>query len=584
MTEAPYLYTIRPKTSSTDSVELCPAHWRLPPKRSLRAKLKKVVLKDWQTDLSRPSQRSATPKRPSIMRMKDSDDYITARAANPRTGLISPSLGSSTPRFPFTPETPGEALLHTKVSEPPSPTPDARVRPAFRRANEGRKVSAGSNNRWRAENDGWVMDSGVAVASPKVTSVKADAGLVSVPTRHLPNDDHFVVHMPSAQEPQPFAYPGYSAPQIDAFVHYQSKARRVSAEGYDQRLLGEFQRTSADIPEPEKLPQNDCIRAGGMPVPKPSKGIKLAKRRVEARSVIDSRDESPCTGRAELGAGTFAPFASPRTPALPARDHGVTALDNISARPRYNHDQTHLVRRKPVNSSARQQTEARGIQAAERHKNHLAADTCWHGELTKDRPGPRNVPSLLCTNSARPFDDDSSQASGVYMRSADGSRKCSLGCAKDRDGNGCKDNRFAPAECLPSSKGDLFGKVSLPPRPSSAAAPRTTHRTQDQQQTQNCLEISMTMVVEALNYGRHLPIPALPRIGVLEVLNAEDSTPAQKVDAMKSIVSSTGQVLVFLTLATMFWQVGSAVVRICELVFWPLLIPIKVMKWLASAG
>jgi hypothetical protein len=40
------------------------------------------------------------------MGMKDSDDYITARAANPRTGLISPSL-AGTPR---TPESPAEAL------------------------------------------------------------------------------------------------------------------------------------------------------------------------------------------------------------------------------------------------------------------------------------------------------------------------------------------------------------------------------------------------------------------------------------------------------------------------------------------
>ena len=54
------------------------------------------------------------PPRP---RMRDSDDYLTARAANPRTGLISPSLSSLASPGPRT---------------PPSPLPRRLAPPLFR--------------------------------------------------------------------------------------------------------------------------------------------------------------------------------------------------------------------------------------------------------------------------------------------------------------------------------------------------------------------------------------------------------------------------------------------------------------------
>jgi len=133
-TQAPYSYTL-----STDSriADLCPPHWRIDSRKNLRAKVKSIFhLPSSASVQAEPAPRQKK-NRPSMMRMKDSDDYLTARAANPWTGVVSPSVGSPSPRTPVTPETPGE------VSK-------AHARPPLSRANEGRKVSGGSLKTWRA--------------------------------------------------------------------------------------------------------------------------------------------------------------------------------------------------------------------------------------------------------------------------------------------------------------------------------------------------------------------------------------------------------------------------------------------------
>lgn len=158
-----------------------------------------------------------------MMRMKDSDDYITARAANPRTGLISPSLGT---RSPCTPASPGEALKLYSSLHTTSPT----KRPT-RKANEGKKLSGGGRE------DDWYLNKERRSTSTK--NDEEDDGGSSLLDRNssMAPEDQFVVHMPSAREPQPFAYPGYTPEQIEALEHYRDKTRRVSSEGYDRRLL-----------------------------------------------------------------------------------------------------------------------------------------------------------------------------------------------------------------------------------------------------------------------------------------------------------------------------------------------------------
>jgi len=69
-TEAPFSYSL---SETTDSVHSTRHHWA---KKRLRSRFKDLVLKVLAESASREKARKTTPKRPPLMRMKDSDDYV----------------------------------------------------------------------------------------------------------------------------------------------------------------------------------------------------------------------------------------------------------------------------------------------------------------------------------------------------------------------------------------------------------------------------------------------------------------------------------------------------------------------------
>ncbi|KAK5721817.1 hypothetical protein LTR15_006409 [Elasticomyces elasticus] len=438
-TQAPYSYTI-PQPGSSDH-QLCPPHWRIREKRSKRSKLKELVLKLPAESGLATIKRHKAPSRPPIMHMKDSDDYLTARAANPYTGLVSPSVGSPSPR---TPDTPGEALSQWKV-EPNSPTPNAHVRPVLSRANEGRKVSAGSIHKWRAGIKGWTAQA--AVASPRETNATAGASVLVA--RSEP--DRFVVHMPSAAEPQPYFYPGCSSAEIKAFEHYKRKTRKVSGEGY------------------------------------------------------------------ALSAATFAPFASPQTPKNKVADMEPTVMRTVHAPPKYLDPLTPiesgLIRRKPVGSP---QTADLSL---------LPPIRLVHPELAS-LPRPRRSPE------AAPSDASETMAQVIAMLRQDDLAKKSI------------------------SRDSVVGRDTT-------------------------AEMLSAVVAYAVKSCRAM---RLPRIDILSALNAPNATPQQKVDALRELLSLGAQVFAFLMVVSMLWKLGTAVVQLLELVFWPLIVPLKVVKWVAGVA
>ncbi|KAK3071231.1 hypothetical protein LTR53_008982, partial [Teratosphaeriaceae sp. CCFEE 6253] len=333
-TQAPYSYTIpEPAAATHRKPELCPPHWLLRGTRPLRAKLKDLVLRVPAAETT-TTRRVSVPTRPPLMRMKDSDDYLTARAANPWTGLVSPSIGSSSP--PCTPSTPGEALSsRTKAASAPppgSPTPSsaARARPALSRANEGRKVSAGSVRKWRAQVTGWISET--AVASPRQTDATAGAGLLVSRAQPCLPEDRFVVPMPSAREPRPYAYPGCTDAEIRASDHYKRKTRKVSSEGYPGRSGGG---------------SHDVVFGAQKPT-----DLKVVKTR-QAMASGATYGYPAATAGAELTAATFAPSASPHTPCKRHKDVEPPVLRTVrgQATVRDAHaqgEQGPAIRRKPV--------------------------------------------------------------------------------------------------------------------------------------------------------------------------------------------------------------------------------------------
>ncbi|KAK3654066.1 hypothetical protein LTR56_003502 [Elasticomyces elasticus] len=492
-TQAPYSYTI-PQPGPSDH-QLCPPHWRIREKRSKRSKLKELVLKLPAESGLATIKRHKPPSRPPIMRMKDSDDYLTARAANPYTGLVSPSVGSPSP---CTPDTPGQALSQRKV-EPSSPTPNAHVRPVLSRAKEGRKVSAGSVHKWRAGIKGWTAQA--AVASPRETNATAGA---SVLVTHS-EPDRFVVHMPSAAEPQPYFYPGCSSAEIKAFEHYKRKTRKVSGEGYSE----------------QSGKHGHAVASGvrGMP------DIRVAKR-PQARVNRTGHHEHSSTPGPALSAATFAPFASPQTPTNKVAEVEPTAMRTVHAPPKYLDPLTPIesgpIRRKPVGSPKTADLSL------------LPPIRLVHPELAS-LPRPPTV-----------------------------SRSCSLGCERN-DGTGdCHITARRPHE-----EGDT---TLFPPKSVSRDS------VVDRDTTAEILSAAVAYAVKSCRAMR------FPRIDILSALNAPNATPRQKVDALRELLSLGAQVFAFLMVLSMLWRLGTAVVQLLELVFWPLIVPLKVVRWVAGVA
>ena len=554
--------TIGLHTSPSDPVELCPPHWRLPPKRSLRRTLRAILLKEWPGPAPQTPRRSISHDRPSMMRMKDSDDYITARAANPRTGLISPSVGSLTPRLQNTPDSPGEALHIVKHASPQSPTPHTKDRPVLRRANEARKVSFACNKLWKADENGWLTEAAAVAASPRITGADVEVGVVSSRYQPLLSEDVLVVHMPSAQEPQPYAYPGYSAKQIEAADFYKRKARRVSSEGYDQRIFsGERQDSSGaepGIPGIRKVssnnsgPHNKISHRNNAESPVLQQGhILVAKRRIGPHGFDKIDVGGDCQCGAETQPATFAPFSSPRTPAMRVGGESITELR--TAQPQRHQDspaECH-VHRKPLDID----------------RNHSSS----HAINLKGLPKLTLVhPTLAALPRTHPHRQ--------HMECTE-TRKCSFGCAKDSEGNVCIERRTPHSTTASPSNYSLFDQTMPVALDSSAE-----HIWDNNLDFPQPFDILATAIVGIIDACRHIILPRVPHLRVFDVLGAEDLSPQQKVDALKYMLSTAGQAFMVLGITTILWYVGSAIMHVLEIVLWPVLVPFKILRWLGGGA
>lgn len=522
--------------------ELCPPHWRLcnTNNHSLRiaktrAIAKKVLLKQFtiptKPTSGQPTPKMATPIRAN-MRMKDSDDYITARAANPRTGLISPSLaGTPSPR---TPESPAEALkLRPRRNFSPPYCENQRenqARPALTRANEARKISAGNLHKLRTNGNGWSFeDARFGFASPRASDATAGAADIAFstlnpeappidPSTGAHRDDQFVVHMPSAREPQPYAYPGRSAEEIQAFEHYKSKARKTSGEGWDQRRLpsGGIRKSSAEIGGRHNVTRRVSAgehekqhrkKANGGPLP-----IHISKRRdgtvvrhggIANLEVIDGI-ALPVGGDVYPTAASFAPYSSPKTPAR-----------RTSGRHKANAPITHL---------------------SQLPKLHFV-----HPELA----------SLPLPKLRRQCNQTSSRA-------------CSLGCESSPNSGTCPQLTHSPQHphpLFPRNDEDRDG-LQFPLDHATAllsyllAALRAAH------------EHFSGMV-----YIR-IPTPAM-----VATLTSPDASVGEKLSASKELLTLAGQVVGVLVAVSVVWKVLDAVAGVLCLVVWPLAVPLRLVWW-----
>ncbi|RMY25405.1 hypothetical protein D0866_11120 [Hortaea werneckii] len=472
------------------------------------------------------------------MRMKESDDYLTARAANPRTGLISPSTYTPSPRTPRTPESPGEALkLSTSYDH--SASKESNERPVLTRANESRKIGPGALGKWTAPRERWISEKTLAVAHQ--TSELVGGSLTTSQSQPTLKDDQFVCHMPSAREPQPFNYPGRTPAEIEAFEHYRQKTRKVSAEGYDKRVVcnetGDStttnQHISADL-------QQRCQR------------IHVAKR---ANYTYENDHDLPSTPDTAVSTASFAPFASPRTPLSKDAGSDDTLLKTIKLT-KVARDVT------PVQGEPLGSTPSLGVCAksggdcgggynmcrVENSKEKTMLGIADIRQLPKVRLVRPELASLPRKQRARP--------------SGDGMRKCSFGCQQDDDTGQCMGARRNSNGSIHVAQSPLFEG-----RPRGQGPPHEIE----------CLLFALLgMAFNACTVFR------MTDIGKLYALNSDKATAQQKVDALRAALLLSAQALACLFVVTVVWRLGAAVLQIIGVLLWPLIVPFKILRWIAT--
>lgn len=492
----------------------CSEHSETSRSRRFKDIARRTLLKQ-RTITSRvePRQKShdkdITPIRPK-MGMKDSDDYITARAANPRTGLISPSL-AGTPR---TPESPAEAL---KIRA-------QRTRPALTRANEARKISAGGSQKWCSSGKGWSFeDAKSRIASPRPSDASAGAAdIISgqlQPGDDSHADDRFVVKMPSAREPQPYAFPGRSAQEIQAFEHYRRKARKTSGDGWDQRCVqnGGIRKSSA----------TDCERgrkrtsSNGMPGYYPARNGTVVRRGHPSFGDLDG----VALSSAELHhvAASFAPYSSPKTPAR------KPCGGQKSKTPRILHE---YAATSPLDRDDKD-TAAPITHLSQLPKLHLV-----HPELAS-LPMPK-------------------------LRRVADKRSCSLGCDRSPDADTCPQLASIRREVQPLFTSD----EDAIPFPFEHATALLTYAVATVRAIHDKLGASIDI---------HIPRPAM-----INTLTNPDASVEEKIAASKALITVVGQVAGALMAISVVWKLLDAVVGVVGMLFWPFAVPLRMVWWLMS--
>lgn len=440
------------------------------------------------------------------MGMKDSDDYITARAANPRTGLISPSL-AGTPR---TPESPAEALKLRSQ----------RIRPALTRANEARKISAGGLQKLCTSEKGWSLeDTKSRVASPRPSDASAGAADIiccePLPRGSTLDDDRFVVHMPSAREPQPYAFPGRSAQEIQTFEHYKRKARKTSGDGWDQRCVqnGGIRKSSATEHERGRK----RIPSYGMPGHFPTRDGTVVRRGMPSFEDLGGTALAGADPRSL--AVSFAPYSSPRTPAR--RTSGGQKPKST----RKLHDYA-------ATNPSKQHTSPPITHLSQLPKLHLV-----HPELAS-----LPMPKLRRTT-------DKAQ------------RSCSLGCDRSPYADTCPQ--------LTSSQKHIQRLFGSDEDPASSPIEHATALV-------TYLFSAVQTVHDSLGATVRIRIP---RPAMVTTLTNPDASLEEKVAASRALLALVGQIVGVFMAITVVWRLLDAVAGVVSLVIWPLVVPMKLIWW-----
>jgi hypothetical protein len=266
----------------------------------------------WSTFTFRNSPRTPQLHFENIdMGVRGTDDYLTARAANPRTGLISPSVVTNlTPRTPISPAE-ALSLFGSDHVLPSNSSPKARSSEELQPAAHRQRPAGPRGGRWRQDSTGWNMEPDTEAGCHKTTTANSSATRADFNA----SEDSFVIPMPTAKCPQPYR----QADQDKAVQYYKDKAHRLA---HKEGMNGRMHSVGAG---PRKFAQaTKALRDFSNPrCPSPEEKDSAAGGEKTATSSPTMSTSSGFAASCESPRSSRKPVHSP-TPGYERRDSGVS--------------------------------------------------------------------------------------------------------------------------------------------------------------------------------------------------------------------------------------------------------------------
>ncbi|KAF2725721.1 hypothetical protein K431DRAFT_48168 [Polychaeton citri CBS 116435] len=557
------------------------------------------------------------------LRVRDTGDYLTARGANPLTGRVSPSIGGRTPGSP------GEALkvwdtakligARLQPDKPESRVTSTAasnsVRPQIQQANEGKRILSketavtytesldackheyATNQALRdhAMAGSHVMaDAAQSAALHAIRNACNDTRPTTGVPYQSPEDDRFVVNMPSAEEPQPYAHPGCTTAQIRAYEHYKRKSRTVSRQGYGERSGAVTETCSNDthpLPNdgsalserasvisigagPRKFAAASlALRActphetgntGGEVRPiEPKRQITVIRRRPSWKGDILTDQDSP-----DLHS------VIPRKPvgsSSEATQHEIPVLPT----PLAPHQPPLVTREVPQSNRDRSDSLRLGAGATNNQRGDQMRvsgnNTSLHHQATLAVPKKSNLKQNHSVLDSRK------------------QRNCSLGCPSTPDGACMVQQRSTSGQSdAPYPRWSSMGRDKAEgekqnkraahditiARPASIASPQGETAT-------SIVEVAIYLAAAALRLCLKLKVP---RLGLIDAMRSESASPAEKVAAFKALAVLTAQVVGCVVAFSLTLKLCNALKEILEIVLWPVIAPLRLLGWIIGVG
>nr|POE87829.1 hypothetical protein CFP56_11058 [Quercus suber] len=470
--------------------------------------------------------------------MKDSDDYITRKAANPRTGLISPSVKTSSPVSFHT--TNARDLQSTCV-----PMAAAAPRCAF----------SGDQNasKFRSKH---VMDENEGEKAFR--------------------DDKFVLRMPSAQEPQPFDHPGCSSEQIQVREHSRQKSNGITQRGHNGSHMrntlhcatyaparGNSQLRFSSVPNFEKPFPYTKFKAHGWDAGNGEWLGNVDAKHARPRRNIEIARSWPASSQSRI--------TQERTAEAGVRSgHGLHELQNhskalshiyrkplgVAPRPRFaggNQDADPGAIEIDMSARAFQKGCNRGDQfdSLSTADSNIRRDPAILAEILPNiqLPHPKTAIVVRCESERR------------WVKKRDGF----LGCGR-QNCNMALVNRKRQSE------------TSLIPAEHECSS---RHFEMPKCNDKTILQVTLEMIVGsallAWDTMRQTPFQRL------ETLTSPDLDLQQKCDILKALLLLLGHMFPALALLVLLSRLGQAAAQALDILLWPLLFPCAILKWLADA-